>query len=69
MTRACSSEWLIPLVCLSVCAPVPRVTQYTLADAVVINSFQAIVPYMGQKKGVLFYGGVSLSKIGLKAPY
>jgi hypothetical protein len=33
------------------------------------NSFQAIVPYMGQKKGVLFYGGVSPSKIGLRAPY
>jgi hypothetical protein len=34
-----------------------------------INSFQAIAPYMGQKKGVLFYGGVSPSKIGLIAPY
>jgi hypothetical protein len=29
----------------------------------IVNSFQAIVPYMGQEKGVLFYGGVSPSKI------
>jgi hypothetical protein len=34
-----------------------------------INSFQAMLPYMGAKKGVLFYGGVSPSKIGLIAPY
>jgi hypothetical protein len=34
-----------------------------------LNSFQAIAPYMGQKKGVLFYGGVSPSKIGLIVPY
>jgi hypothetical protein len=34
-----------------------------------INSFQAIATYMGQEKGVLFYGGVSPSKIGLIAPY
>jgi hypothetical protein len=33
-----------------------------------VNSFQAIVPYMGQKRGP-FYGGVSPSKIGLSAPY
>jgi hypothetical protein len=33
------------------------------------NSFQAMLPYMGAKKGVLFYGGVSPSKIGLIAPY
>jgi hypothetical protein len=33
------------------------------------NSFQAIVPLTGQEKGVLFYGGVSPSKIGLIAPY
>jgi hypothetical protein len=32
------------------------------------NSFQAIVPYMGQEKGVLFYGVISPSKIGLSAP-
>jgi hypothetical protein len=34
----------------------------------IINSFGAIAPYMGQEKGVLFYGGVSPSKIGLSAP-
>jgi hypothetical protein len=33
------------------------------------NSFQAMLPYMGAKKGVLFYGGVSPSKIGLIVPY
>jgi hypothetical protein len=33
-----------------------------------LNSFQAIAPYMGQKRGP-FYGGVSPSKIGLIAPY
>jgi hypothetical protein len=33
-----------------------------------INSFQAKVPCMGPEKGVLFYGGVSPSKIGLIAP-
>jgi hypothetical protein len=33
------------------------------------NSFQAIAPYMGQKKVSFFYGGVSPSKIGLIAPY
>jgi hypothetical protein len=33
------------------------------------NSFQAIVPYMGQEKGSIFNGGVSPSKIGLIAPY
>jgi hypothetical protein len=33
------------------------------------NSFQAIVPLTGQEKGVLFYGGISPSKIGLFAPY
>jgi hypothetical protein len=34
MTRICSSsvEWLIPLVCLSICARVPRVTQYDQSD-------------------------------------
>jgi hypothetical protein len=34
-----------------------------------VDSFQAMLPYMGAKKGVLFYGGVSPSKIGLIAPY
>jgi hypothetical protein len=34
-----------------------------------INSFQAIVPLTGQEKGVIFYGGISPSKIGLFAPY
>jgi hypothetical protein len=34
-----------------------------------INSFQAMLPYMGAKKGSFFYGGVSPSKIGLIAPY
>jgi hypothetical protein len=34
-----------------------------------INSFQAMLPYIGAKKGVLFYGGVSPSKIGIVAPY
>jgi hypothetical protein len=29
-----------------------------------LNSFQAIVPLTGQEKGVLFYGGISPSKIG-----
>jgi hypothetical protein len=33
------------------------------------NSFQAMLPYMGAKKGSFFYGGVSPSKIGLIAPY
>jgi hypothetical protein len=32
------------------------------------NSFQAIARYTGQEKGVLFYGGISPSKIGLIAP-
>jgi hypothetical protein len=34
-----------------------------------INSFQAMLPYMGAKKGSFFYGGISPSKIGLIAPY
>jgi hypothetical protein len=34
-----------------------------------VNSFQAIVLLTGQEKGVLFYGDVSPSKIGLIAPY
>jgi hypothetical protein len=42
---------------------------YRKPSAASINSFQAIVPYMGQEKGSFFYGGVSPSKIGLIAPY
>jgi hypothetical protein len=38
-------------------------------NSLLINSFQAKVPYMGPEKGILFYGGVSPSKIGLIAPY
>jgi hypothetical protein len=34
-----------------------------------VNRFQAMLPYMGAKKGSFFYGGVSPSKIGLIAPY
>jgi hypothetical protein len=34
-----------------------------------LNSFQAIAPLTGQKKGVLFKGGVSPSKIGAFAPF
>jgi hypothetical protein len=34
-----------------------------------LNSIQAIAPYMGQEKGVIFYGVVFPSKIGLIAPY
>jgi hypothetical protein len=37
-------------------------------DIGTLNSFQAIARYTGQEKGVLFYGGVSPSKIGLIAP-
>jgi hypothetical protein len=34
-----------------------------------LNSFQAIAPLTGQKKGVLFLGGISPSKMGLFAPF
>jgi hypothetical protein len=41
----------------------------TVDEEFSVNSFQASDPLAGQEKGVLFYGVVSPSKLGLIVPY